>query len=366
MGIPVRPRLFIASSREAYDSGYVRAIESHLKSNADIVAWTRAFPPGDHNMESIEKELDSCDFAVVILSPDDKVTSRGVTRECARDNVLLELGLFVGRIGRRRTFALCEAGQDARPSDYRGITCLEYSRPEKGDTEGAFALACDAIKAAIVQKGSIWLSKCGYKAGEPLRITVTGSQDDRFQDAVGTARALGRKLVDLNVEAISGIATGVDEAFCRGFADALSKRGQDPRDRLKCYYKKSEPHREGWPARQLRSKFEFRTEGTPELVSEANVVILLGGGTHIAYLGAMALREGRILLPVAAVGGSSIGLLEVVRANEDTRTKRLLSRTQLDALGDTEAKEEKLAHNIFGIVRSIIDRLPSTGSQPRT
>ena len=44
--------------------------------------------------------LDQFDFAVMILSPDDMTESRDQSYASPRDNVLFELGLFMGRLGR--------------------------------------------------------------------------------------------------------------------------------------------------------------------------------------------------------------------------------------------------------------------------
>lgn len=74
----------------------------------------------------IEKFLDYSDvaFAVVILTPDDIGGLRGDPpdrfRPRARQNVVLELGFFLGKLGRDRVCALCEADIEV-PSDYSGV-----------------------------------------------------------------------------------------------------------------------------------------------------------------------------------------------------------------------------------------------------
>jgi predicted nucleotide-binding protein len=77
----------------------------------------------------IEKFEDHADvgFAVVLLTPDDvahpanapaKVSGR------ARQNVILELGYFIGRLTRRRVCALYKPGVEI-PSDYQGVGYVE-------------------------------------------------------------------------------------------------------------------------------------------------------------------------------------------------------------------------------------------------
>ncbi len=60
-------------------------------------------------------------FAVVLLTPDDDGCAKGGTPEPrARQNVLLELGYFIGRLGRSKVCAL-KRGQVEIPSDFAGV-----------------------------------------------------------------------------------------------------------------------------------------------------------------------------------------------------------------------------------------------------
>lgn len=63
------------------------------------------------------------DFAVVLLTPDDVGASQKTpdkTQPRARQNVILELGFFIGKLGRERVCALYK-GEVERPSDIAGI-----------------------------------------------------------------------------------------------------------------------------------------------------------------------------------------------------------------------------------------------------
>ncbi|AVB23615.1 nucleotide-binding protein (plasmid) [Pseudomonas avellanae] len=60
-------------------------------------------------------------FAVVLLTPDDEGCAKGGTLEPrARQNVLLELGYFLGRLGRAKVCAL-KRGTVEIPSDFAGV-----------------------------------------------------------------------------------------------------------------------------------------------------------------------------------------------------------------------------------------------------
>jgi predicted nucleotide-binding protein len=73
-------------------------------------------------------------FAVVLLSPDDQVVAGdGKEHYRARQNVILELGLFLGLLGRDRVCALYKLGVEI-PSDYGGVLFIE------ADDRGAWKL----------------------------------------------------------------------------------------------------------------------------------------------------------------------------------------------------------------------------------
>jgi predicted nucleotide-binding protein len=74
-------------------------------------------------IEKFEANAD-VSFAVVLLTPDDRggpaVASYEKQSGRARQNVILELGYFLGRLGRERVCALCEEGTEV-PSDLHGV-----------------------------------------------------------------------------------------------------------------------------------------------------------------------------------------------------------------------------------------------------
>lgn len=81
----------------------------------------------------IEKFSDHADvrFAVVLLSPDDIGYARDSKPDKptyrARQNVIFELGYFIGRLGRDRVLALHKSSEDFEmPSDYSGVIFVSF------------------------------------------------------------------------------------------------------------------------------------------------------------------------------------------------------------------------------------------------
>ncbi|MDG7001889.1 MAG: nucleotide-binding protein, partial [Nitrososphaerota archaeon] len=104
-------------------------------------------------VESLERQLDQSDFAIAIAQPDDITQSRGASTPSPRDNVIFELGLFIGRIGRLRSFLIEPRGEEIKlPSDLSGITALPY-KYDPTDIAAAMGPACNRIRAIIRELG---------------------------------------------------------------------------------------------------------------------------------------------------------------------------------------------------------------------
>ena len=142
------------SSREAIE--VARAIESNLRQDAAIQVWDRGiFELGQATLGGLEKVLPKYDFAVLILTADDVVRSRGAEYAAPRDNLLFELGLFMGHLGRERTFFVIEKGVEAEvklPSDLLGITSAIFTRSTL-DWKPALGPACNDVREQIIALG---------------------------------------------------------------------------------------------------------------------------------------------------------------------------------------------------------------------
>lgn len=146
-------RLFIISSAEALE--IARAIQNAFEYDPfTVTVWTDGvFRASWYPIESLEKQVDQSDFAIAIAQPDDSMKTRGTDVATPRDNVIFELGLFIGRIGRLRSFLLEPRGEEVKlPSDLAGITTVPY-RLDKKDMAGAIAPACNRIRAIIKELG---------------------------------------------------------------------------------------------------------------------------------------------------------------------------------------------------------------------
>ena len=147
-----QPVVFIGSSSESLD--VAKAVRANLTTPAvTIRLWKDrgVFRPSLTTIESLAAAADGSDFAVLVLGADDFTTSRGATKLAPRDNVILELGWFMGAIGRERTYVIKPQKADLKlPTDLLGVTMLSYDGSAR-NLRTATREACKEISACIQQ-----------------------------------------------------------------------------------------------------------------------------------------------------------------------------------------------------------------------
>jgi predicted nucleotide-binding protein len=221
-------RVFVASSSASLS--VVDVLVRHLQgpgdgwgSGLDVVSWTKVFELSLTNIENLEAEVARADFAILLLTADDLRAKDGTggLHPIPRDNVVFELGLFMGGLGRRRCFLVEEAGVDIRlPSDLAGIGTARFNRrtgsePSNGQSRlplaEALYPACKVIADAMARLGArelgaaaaqmqthqatrafcqrvagCWWSLRDWDPGSRGALEISGSADD------GSLRVSGR------------------------------------------------------------------------------------------------------------------------------------------------------------------------------
>ena len=88
---------------------------------------------GDTIIEKLERLTDA-DFACVLLTPDDVGAEKcepNNLRPRARQNVVLELGMVLSRLGRRKVAILIKGEEIEKPSDIDGLIYIPYKESVK-------------------------------------------------------------------------------------------------------------------------------------------------------------------------------------------------------------------------------------------
>ena len=94
-----------------------------LSGVAEVQVWNEGtFQINKAYIESLEQEMNKADFAVLVLTKDDQQLIRETKEFVPRDNVVFEIGLFIGKLGRERTFYIRPQGLKL-PTDLLVLLC---------------------------------------------------------------------------------------------------------------------------------------------------------------------------------------------------------------------------------------------------
>lgn len=148
-----KPRVFVGSSTEGLP--IAEALQVGLEYDAEVVLWSQGvFGLSEGTLETLTEKASGFDFAVLALTPDDMLVKRGNQQATARDNILFELGLFMGTFGRYRTFVVHPRNKLELPTDLAGVTTATYDDARSdGDLQAALGPSCTKIKRAVRDQG---------------------------------------------------------------------------------------------------------------------------------------------------------------------------------------------------------------------
>ena len=141
---PAARKAFIV---HGHDDGSREAVARFLERiNFEAIILHEKANQGQTIIEKIERHGD-VGFAIVLLTPDDEGCVKGGSpRLRARQNVILELGYFIGRLTRSRVCAL-RRGDVEIPSDFGGVVYTPYD--ENGGWRTALGRELEAAGFAI-------------------------------------------------------------------------------------------------------------------------------------------------------------------------------------------------------------------------
>ena len=132
------PIIFVGSSREAEEiDRQVRSIIEDLGGKA--ISWRKISRPGDNMVDVLIKLASSIDGALLIATPDDPTICRSIDSMSPRDNIILELGIFISQLGKHRTGIVHVVSPSqslaSLPSNLHGLTTIKYYPDKPGNNE---------------------------------------------------------------------------------------------------------------------------------------------------------------------------------------------------------------------------------------
>lgn len=150
----MKPKIFIGSSAEAVE--IAEAVQQNLEHVADTTIWNQGvFSLSGNTLDDLLDSLNEYDYGIFIFKPDDESTIREEEYNTIRDNVIFELGLYFGRLGRKKVFYLIPRNYPKLhlPTDLRGVTAgtYDYERLEErdGNMQAIVGPFCTEIKKSL-------------------------------------------------------------------------------------------------------------------------------------------------------------------------------------------------------------------------
>lgn len=146
-------QVFIGSSTEGLKIARTLQAELEAATDCTVKRWdTNTFAPGSFTLDALIARANSVDFAILVATGEDTVTSRGTETAAVRDNIILEFGLFLGALGRERVYLL-SVGDAKLPTDLLGLTRLIYRDRRDGDIRAGLTDAVLRIEEVMATLG---------------------------------------------------------------------------------------------------------------------------------------------------------------------------------------------------------------------
>jgi Predicted nucleotide-binding protein containing TIR-like domain len=142
----LKPKIFIGSSKAGY--AVAEKVKSNLASVGDCFLWQdpNVWESNRSTFENLIRMVSYFDFGVFVATADDLTLTNDKIVIEPRDNVILEMALFLGAMGRDKSFLLVEEGIKL-PTDFSGIYMPRFDK-EKDNT---IKDACDEYANKIAE-----------------------------------------------------------------------------------------------------------------------------------------------------------------------------------------------------------------------
>jgi hypothetical protein len=140
----LRPKVFIGSSSQGYE--IAEKVKDCLSVCGDCFLWKDGgvWEANRSTFDNLLRIVNYFDFGVFVATADDlTLTNNNIVIE-SRDNVILEMALFLGAVGKDKSFLLVEDGIKL-PSDFNGIYMPRFNR----NSNSSINEACSAYTQKI-------------------------------------------------------------------------------------------------------------------------------------------------------------------------------------------------------------------------
>lgn len=144
-----KKRIFIGSSSEELQ--FAKIAKKNLEPEFEVTIWndtvwdTAVFKINNNFLHDLLKATLQFDFGILLGTTDDRVIVRDKEVLQSRDNILFELGLFMGRLGISKCAFVVEKELNIL-SDIKGVSLARFSKKENGSFTDAISTVADLFR----------------------------------------------------------------------------------------------------------------------------------------------------------------------------------------------------------------------------
>jgi len=133
-------KIFIGSSKEGLTIAkkLKKTLEKKFPLFLNCKLWTdgEIFSLNKGTLDSLTIASRKFDYGIMIATADDIRKSRKIKASIPRDNVMFEMGMFIGSLGLSRAFLLVEKSATL-PTDYNGVTVAFFEKDQQKSLDAA-------------------------------------------------------------------------------------------------------------------------------------------------------------------------------------------------------------------------------------
>ena len=142
----LKPKIFIGSSTAALP--IAEKAKRYLTPIGDCIIWKEphVWEANRSTFDNLLRMASYFDFGIFVAAKDDVTFTNGKFVLEPRDNVILEMSLFLGAMGRDKSFLVVENGVKL-PSDFDGIYMPRFDK----DDDNSIKAACEELSGKITE-----------------------------------------------------------------------------------------------------------------------------------------------------------------------------------------------------------------------
>jgi len=177
--------MFLGSSGEGAFAA--RILADLLAPQIASIHWQRGANVSETIIEYLERMTREVKMAAILVTPEDRLESRAKEYDVPRDNVIFELGFFMGALGRDNTFVILQEEDDLKlPSDLDGVIRFTYKKPKANNYRQVLERAALQVIECINSRVEEAESRAVYLP--PLTASFRGGA--HLSNSLGTALVL--------------------------------------------------------------------------------------------------------------------------------------------------------------------------------